>query len=470
VVDVYVEQPTLTITGGNTDLPETPTIVGSAFNVFNGDNNHTSTLARVVRVSDSVEVYSDTLGAVEEFTVPSGILEVSKEYDFEMAYVDSVFGTGAYGTVRGTTAATFNIISGVEWNPSSDTYTRTGEGTTSDAHIAVASQMKRCVLQGNGVVAYYLDPNDSTKKADGTAADLSGATGNVMVEIPKFYYKYEWTGTAHHWSIAIAPAAGYVVHPAFIKAGVEVDYRYTNAYTPRDNGTKLISASGIYPTANITRAGFRTKAAANGTGWSLKTYNVMNAINLLYLVEYADFNAQEAIGYGRTYMTGGSWADGSYYALAGLSNVNGNNTANVWVSATAYANNYMSYRGIEHWYGHLFEWIDGVNINERQWYVNDDPATFADDVFSGNYVSIGTAGSTDGYISNFVQTDKGFLPNEVAGNDTTFVGDYYTQNTGARVLLVGGNATNSGSAGPWYLLASNAASSVPVHLAAGLSY
>jgi hypothetical protein len=331
--------------------------------------------------------------------------------------------------------------------------------------------MKRCVLQSNGAVAYYLHPTDSTKKANGTTADLTGATGNVMVEIPKFYYKYEWTGTEHHWSISNYQAPGYIVHPAFIKAGVEVNYRYHNAYNTRDDGTKLISASGLYPTTNLTRDTFRTKAAANGSGWGLVDWNLHFATQLLYLVEYADFNSQETIGHGRTFMTGGSFVDGSYYVLSGLSNANGNNTANVWVSATAYADNYMTYRGIEHWCGHVSRFLDGVNVNiSRQYFINNNPSTFADGVFTGNYVLKGTAGSTTGYISDFARDGDGFFPTSVAGSSTTYVGDNYVQSAQNNAAVCSGSANGTGSGGAFFLQSGNPPTVTFNYLSAGLSY
>lgn len=56
---------------------------------------------------------------------------------------------------------------------------------------------KPCMLKYDGTVDYYLDPNDYTKKVDGTPSDIADYTyqGNVMIEFPKMYYKFE-SGTA----------------------------------------------------------------------------------------------------------------------------------------------------------------------------------------------------------------------------------------------------------------------------------
>ena len=51
---------------------------------------------------------------------------------------------------------------------------------------------KPCMLKSNGKVDYYLDPNDYTKKLDGTASDISNPNydGNAMMQWPKIWFKY----------------------------------------------------------------------------------------------------------------------------------------------------------------------------------------------------------------------------------------------------------------------------------------
>jgi hypothetical protein len=83
--------------------------------------------------------------------------------------------------------------------------------------------MRRCVLNADGTVNYYLDPNNSALKEDGiTPSVLDGTDGNVMVEIPKFYYQYTLVGTLNTFRVSRVPLPGYTLHPAFVKAGIEV--------------------------------------------------------------------------------------------------------------------------------------------------------------------------------------------------------------------------------------------------------
>lgn len=131
----------------------------------------------------------------------------------------------------------FAYYYGIMWDESDDTYARTGHlqyvdcGTKpDDVLVPIHTCMKRCVVNDSGVVQYYLDPNDSTKKYDQSNADLTGADGQVMVEVPAFYYRYIYTGTKHFWDICQRPLTNFSLHPAFIIDGVAQTHIYIGAY------------------------------------------------------------------------------------------------------------------------------------------------------------------------------------------------------------------------------------------------
>jgi hypothetical protein len=243
--------------------------------------------------------------------------------------------------------------------------------------------MKRCVLNADGSVNYYLHPTNSTLKANGQAADLTGADGNVMVEIPKFYFAYSRTGNVNSWRIRTTPTIGFTLHPAFVKAGVEVDYRYIGAYDAcyldatdstyksglnLDDMTanldlandKLASVSGVYPLVGVTRAECRSLAANNGTGWHQLDFALWSAVQMLYLVEYANFNSQSNLGAGNTnggYFSSSADQNDSPHTIAGASNSLGNASTNTTTGAGVSAKPgtaFMSYRGIENWYGNCW--------------------------------------------------------------------------------------------------------------------
>ena len=65
-----------------------------------------------------------------------------------------------------------------------------------------------------------------------------------------------------------------------------------------DGATCLTSASGEWPLVGIGRQTFRTYARNRGAGWEQVDFFTWSALQLLYLVEYANFNSQAMIGDG----------------------------------------------------------------------------------------------------------------------------------------------------------------------------
>lgn len=463
-LNVYVENPTITVEGTIDKVPKNPTISGSTFSVMNGTDTHEATDYQVVRVSDGVVVWESLENTVNKTSIRTGDLVESTAYIFKMRYKGTTYGYSQWVQVTGTTKAVFSVAYGVEWNSATDTYLRTGaaSGVANSTSYAgaIQTQMRRCVLNADGTVKYYLHPTDSTKKADGTAAIIDGTDGNVMVEIPKFWYKYEHVSGVHKWSISDGNhGPDYEVHPAFIRGGVEKDYRYYPAYEGFNLSGKLISGSGRIPTVSQTRAQFRILAAANGAGWSQIDWNLLVAVQLLYLTEYADFNSQAMIGRGNDTGSDYTMTTGGSNSIGNASSLSTNN--DTW----------MSYRGIENWYASMFKFIDGVNVQERKYFINSNPATFADDVFTGDYVDSGiTSVATNGYVSNLVPSKKGFVASAVAGSSSTYIPDYFYPAPGNMVVFFGGHDGGGLAAGGFYLGANKGASDASGNLGSGVSY
>jgi hypothetical protein len=328
---------------------------------------------------------------------------------------------------------------GFDWDYSTDSYVRTG----ASGYTSIQSMMKRCVLNADRTVNYYLHPTNSNFKANGSPSVLTGADGNVMVEIPKFYMKIETVGNVDKFSISLTPDAGYT-------AAFNTDYAYYRAYEGIAVSSILSSRSGVTPTRSQTIATFRTQANANGTGWHLSDWRILTAIRMLCYIEFADFNVAKYLGTGND-----SGAD--YGITTGQSNTLGNRS-----SGPTNNDMFMSYRGIENLYADIWEFIDGVNVNNYQFYVNTIPSTYASDVFTGNYVAKGSlclAGASASYIKRCsVSIDGGFIPTIVAGSATTFYADGFWSATGARVVLFGGDASDGALDGLGALAVSAASS------------
>jgi hypothetical protein len=352
--------------------------------------------------------------------------------------------------------------------------------------IGAHRNMRRCVINDSGVVQYYLDENDSTKKADGTSATLTGADGMVMVEIPKFYTKRAVSGTVTTWFISDYALTGYTVHPAFVKDGVEVAKRYYSAYDAcafdvsgstyisglnRDNavsntpnvdvtastGDKLASVSGIYPMVGLTRAQFRTIAANRGSGWRQLDFTLWSAVQMLYLTEHQSFYSQAILGDGNTngtYLTQSGTQSDSPHTIAGASNAWGHYSTNgTQLSAGAKPGTaFMVYRGIENLYGNCWNWADGINVNvttNGNVHVTNNSADFADDTSTNMTLISTTAPTTSGFVSNVAAINDYFIASSVSGgSSSTFLTDQWFGSTFSnRVVRVGGDAVNGASAG-----------------------
>ena len=385
---------------------------------------------------------------------------------------------------------------GVSWDESADIYARTGDNaglivgvTLGNTRLPIQANMKRCLVADDGTVNHYLDPTNSALLAEGGNATLDGSDGQVMVQIPKFWYKHTYVGTVHTWEVSTVARTGFDVHPAFLSGATESDYIYIGAYeailwdattstyidyaagaTIDHDNDKLSSVTAKKPVTNITRHYGRVMAAKRGTGWSQELYDYRSAVQLLYLTEYASFNSQSKIGAGISNVT--NWTNISLYPFApsGNSNSIGNATGNT-AGGTGYAaeaSKYMSYRGIEHFYGHLYKWIDGLNVYEsggnHRAYVCNVLANLDDDTTT-NYTDTGVnCKADDGYQNTLINIARGFLP--AVGSDAdaaTKITDYYYQTQGWAVAFSGGAADNGAYDGVFFLHVYNESSASYVY-------
>ena len=394
------------------------------------------------------------------------------------------------------------------WNANDDTYTRTPVETRD---ISVQVRMRRCVVEDSGNVAFYLDADDSTKVAGdwirlcetceldtpntgtfgaevqntglrelaptwsagsysegavhshngsvwqalkdtsaepspgGGTARIDGTAGQVMVEIPTFSVKHSVQKVGayglHEHAVALGEVkgGGYEVHPAFVRPdGTIRKHIYIGAYKGTGaNGNG--SASGVNNAVNFTRAAARNAMAGRGTGWHQYSYWQYNAIQHLYLAEYQDMNSQRVLG-------DGSIEGGVYQANNGLSNNRGNRCGHFTVGGGSVAD-YVSYRGIENFYGRAWDWIDGININERMVYLCNDHSKFADNTAT-DYSPLAMVPSASGSYQRDLMPGLAMLPLSVSGaSSSTYVGDACWSNVGWRVAHVGGSASHWRSGG-----------------------
>lgn len=299
--------------------------------------------------------------------------------------------------------------------------------------------IKPCLFKSGAVVG-YLNPNNLAQFENGAAADItSGNAGDVMIEIPKIFYKFSKDSSYYYIQIADEPEAGYSAWAHSYK-GVIKDKFYIGAYHGSNLSSKLRSLSGKAPLASQTINTFRTYAQANGAGYEQFPLNKLILIQILYLIMFRHRNGQSVLGRG--------YVDGNSSAInTGATNSKGR----CWGETTGKYQ--MCFMNIEDFWGNVLDWIDGYYIDSSG---NRKAADgyFSDSDFS-HYTTISTNGSTvNGYISKIECNEKlGFVITESSGSETTYFCDYGNANVGSggRVPYFGGSWNDGSSAGPFRL-------------------
>ena len=403
---------------------------------------------------------------------------------------------------------------GVEWDTTvaDPALTRIGNPLLHKS-LPIQSQYKGCVAN-NGVVNYYLDPNDWSKKITGEDSVLDGTDGTVRVHTPKFYGK---SGTNVQDSnkkwvriSTIKMDDTWIEIPEMLIDAYRSTVDTTTSATPkavsvvnttaqfRGGGNR--TANDTYldtdafrsdlgkPRTNISRANMRTYATNAGS--EMLCYEYYKWIFYwAWVIEYATFNSQAAynaeltaegyhqggLGDGVTTWDGTNWNNyNSYYPLTpcGYCNEFGNFTGvkdlvipetvvSETVTVATKTFKVPRWRGFDNPFGDIWTNLDGIILERTaanqpsSVYTTTDTSAFGDDnTAKGKMTVAGTEVASDGYIKAFDLGEKGeIIPSAVGGSNTTYMCDYHYCNassTALRTLIVGGYAHYGGDAGLGY--------------------
>ena len=370
---------------------------------------------------------------------------------------------------------------GIEWKDgvASSAATRIGN---LDLHrqLPIQNNMKRCLLRDDGTVNYYTDANNTLVKneVEMESSALDGQDGQVMVEIPQHYRRFDKDGLFNRVLISEQQLPGFHLVPKQYISAYEATLDRTNP-----DSIKLASVVNInpefrggnntaawdetyrsllgVPATNQSLLKFREyarnrgTAGLNGAGWNCNLYQAAKAKNWLYFIEYANFDSQLAfnanndalgfkqggLGAGVTNLSSAEWSEHNSYnpfVPCGHTNSLGNKTGVVkfnFAEGSAITKDIYvpSYRGIENPFGHIWEWTDGVMLKlnsdalggEFEVYVCNNPANFHSTDFS-NYTKVGVLPASGGYIKELLVGEFGEIsPKATGGSSTTYFTDYF---------------------------------------------
>lgn len=286
-----------------------------------------------------------------------------------------------------------------------------------------------CMLNYDGTVAYELDKNNYSLKADGTASDITNDTfeGNAMIGIPKVYWKIVDNGdnTANIYFSNKKVDDDFVCWSHIDNNGNEIDYCYMPIYNGSNVGSKLRSLSGKTPINNQKGTTEITLAKANNLTsdiiWYTEVFSDRMLINLLLLLIGKSTDTQTTFGNG--YCEGGSSA--SSLLTTGTLN---NKGLFYGTNGTGKA---VKVFGIENWWGNQWRriagWINSKGTQKiKMTYGQSDGSTVDGYNTDGSgYISIGCtpSGTSGGYISKMTVTKNGLIPTTASGSATTYYTD-----------------------------------------------
>lgn len=383
--------------------------------------------------------------------------------------------------------------------------------------LPVHSRLKGCLLDDDGNVVEYLNPTGWT----GQTRD--GSRGQVMVELPMYYRKFEIEGNKRRVKFSEYPLPGYhQVKKKYVSAyeatvqrstttlcsvvNDDADYRGGNNDSSKDTNSNTLLGR---PATAISRTNFRAyarKRKSSTKEWNCMTYDIQKDLFWLFAVEYATLDTQKAynaekdsngyaqggLGDGVTTLDGSKWsAFNGYYPFipCGYTDELGNGTGiKEYSMPTEYDSsikkvNVPRYRGIENPFGHIWQWTDGINIQIQsaaagglsKVFVTDDPEKFNDSNYTG-YSHVGNEARTEGYVKSVIFGEGGeIIPDVVGGGSTTYFCDYHYTNIPSsgevlRGVLFGGRANDGAHAGLAYAHSNHAPSNANADVGSRLCF
>lgn len=434
-------------------------------------------------------------------------------------------GSGINVADDGTISADFNFLDqisyGIEWDitVADSACTRIGN-MSMHRTLPIQSAFKGCVAKGNKI-QYYLDPNDWSKKADGSPSVLDGTDGDVRVDTGNVWYYKGFEGSnkrQFRMSLTKVDDTWTEVPRLLISAwGITLDRTISDtpkacvvmntstAYRGGNNDASLDSYLDTLPcrsnlgkpATNISRINMRTYIKNANNNQEILCYDFYKALCWCYYVEYANFNCQltfkakltsdgyhqGGLGNGLTnFSQTNAWEKFNNFNpitpcgyLNDIGNFSGVKELSIptIVIDDSYTINAITltpckYRGLENLFGDYYKNLEGIVLQKSDAdsanviYATSDNTKFDDDIL--NKEIRGTEAKDSGYIKTFVFGNKAeIITATIGANKTIYKCDYhYTNNNiDKKTLFAGGNASAGGDAGFGFSSSSHGVGTAP---------
>lgn len=326
-----------------------------------------------------------------------------------------------------------------------------------------------CMLLYNGAVGYYLNPNDLTKKADGSASDIANMNygGNGMMEWPKIYVKRWESGGVYHFRCSdVKVDDDYECWSNYDKNNKEIPHFYTPIFDgSQDSSGRMRSISGQTCKVNITAQQEIDAAKLNGAdSWYTEVAADILLVQDLLTMMFKNTDLQTTAGMGNV-STSAAIATGTM------------NTKGMFWGSNDKSSGVKVF-GMENPWGNVWRRTAGWMYKSGAQLLKitrgtKDGSTAADYNITGDgYISVPSSTiSANGYISGMKTMPYGRLPITASGSSTTNEADYVYRgtSTGPYYAIVGGYWYNDLVAGPFYVYLSDAPTYADASFGAALS-
>ena len=372
---------------------------------------------------------------------------------------------------------------------------------------------KPCMLKYDGTIDYYLDPDDYSKKADGTASDITDLSygGNAMVEFPLIWYKFVQgtaSGEGYFYISNEKVDDTYKCFPNLDCDGNTIDHFYVSIYNGCTYDGKMRSISGLTlaPWSTTAYSASSTYVVGNKVNYNGKMYKCITAVETAEAFDPAKweqfaFNGNTSGTEEITQATANNttdkvewyidqWCDrvliNGLLVLMGKSldtqgvfgrGIDSGSQAakeayitgsfddkGLFYGSTANGNTAVKVFGIENWWACVWDRTAGLIGGADDMYLYKMTASTADgsttstyNTTGTGYLSVGNKSTTSDYVKKMQFGLFGFLPIEVGTYSTQYYKDKYYDGTG--FALVGGSSHSGANGGAFCVNLNGAASS-----------